>query len=398
MKVVYLTVLENTDNNNIHKNQILSLRSAKVNYLFLFISPLFILNRSSFKRNKHKTEEKDCYEYKIPLFSYNFYLHIILLPYLFFWAFPVLIYFFVKNKPDMVHCRNLLSAFLALCVKSTFRLKYTIIADPRSVYPEEGVIIKRWKLGGFNYKVWKRFERWTFKQADVCIGLSTGLTDYLTDFNPNSYYIPAVVSESFRFNPSYREKQRQKFHLEETDFLFIYIGSIGLWHDVELLIQLLQTLRNLLQERFKVMALCSSSELQTGLIRHFGKQCLFCGSVPSSEVKHYLAMADFGIIPGSLHQGEAYQLLYDTMLASKAEEYLCSGLPVICSDRIVNLTRYINRYQWGTVYNTLRKELKPGIKLYSATERNRISQQAIQMFGLQGIQEQLFTLYQKLSC
>ncbi len=253
-------------------------------------------------------------------------------------------------------------------------------------------------LGVFIYTICKRLERWTFKNAHACIGLSTGFTDYLMGFNPNSYYIPAVVSESLRFNPGYREAQRQNFRLEKTDFLFIYVGSIGLWHDANLLIQLLQTLRQLLQDHFKVMALCSSSKLKTELTQHFGKQCLFCGSVPPPSVKHYLAMADFGIIPGSLYQGEAYQLLYDTMLASKAEEYLCSGLPVICSDRIVNLARYIDQYQWGTVYDTQRMEFKSEIKLYSATERKRISQQAIQMFGLQGIQKQLFTLYQKLSC
>lgn len=58
MKVLYLTVLENTEKNHIHENQVLTLQSSNVDYRFLFISPLFILNRMNCKINRNEYLDK----------------------------------------------------------------------------------------------------------------------------------------------------------------------------------------------------------------------------------------------------------------------------------------------------------------------------------------------------
>ena len=398
MRVLYLTVLENTEKNYIHENQILSLNSSDIEYKFLFISPLFILNRTHCKVNRNKFLKKNnCCEVKIPILSFHFFLHIVLIPYVLLWAIPILIYQVVKYKPQILHCRNLISIFVAVILRKFFCFKFSIVADPRSVYPEEGVIIKRWKYNQFNYKVWKKIEKWSFKYSDVCLGLSPYFADYLSRYNKNSLYIPAVVAESKKYNDDDRIFIRNKYEVKENELVVIYVGSIGLWHDIDMLIEIVEKVSIANQGNIKVIALSGSTELKLKLLSHFKDKCLYCGSVPPQEVERYLLMADFGILPGSVNYNEEYDLLYKTMIASKAEEYLCAGLPIIVNDRIINLKTYVEEYRWGEVYNVDTHNLeKSQIQVYSTENRKRISKEAINIFGLENVKKQLFRVYQQL--
>ncbi len=395
MNVLYLTVLENTERNNIHENQIFALRSTDINYKFLFFSPFFILNRTHLKINRNSFHKSaDCREFKIPIFSYNFYLHVILLPYLLLCVLPILIYCIARYKPRIVHTRNLLSTFVAVIAKKISRNDFCIVSDPRSVYPEEGVIIKRWKYNRFNYRMWKKIEAWTFKNSDACLGLSELFKDYLMQYNRKSYFIPAVVNELNVFDGRQRKMLRKKLGIADSDCVLIYVGSIGLWHDVNTLIQIIN-LFALKNKNFKIIALSSSLELKHKIMNNFGEKVLFCGTVPPIKVREYLTASDFGIIPGSAKCGYAYELLYETMIASKAEEYLCTGLPIIVNERIVNLKQYIERNNWGIVYSGEKKSFI-GNWEYLEKERKEISSEALNLFSVNVVKMQLKELYKNL--
>lgn len=394
MNVLYLTVLENTERNNIHENQIFALKSADINYKFLFFSPLFILNRTHFKINRNKYHKGDCVEFKIPIFSYNFYLHIVLVPYLFLCILPVLIYCIIRYKPQIVHTRNLLSTFVAVVVKKILGNNFCIVSDPRSVYPEEGIIIKRWKYNCFNYRIWKKIESWTFKNSDACLGLSELFRNYLMQYNKRSYFIPAVVNDMNVFDGEERKVLRKKLCIADCDYILIYVGSIGLWHDIDTLIQIIN-LFSQKQNNFKIIALSSSLELKHKIMKIFGEKVLFCGTVPSIKVREYLMASDFGIIPGSAKCGYAYELLYETMIASKAEEYLCAGLPIIVNERILNLKQYIERNNWGIIYSEETKTFT-GNWDYREKERKKISNEALNLFGASVVKMQLKELYKNV--
>lgn len=397
MKILYLTILEDTENNNIHKNQIFNLKSDLVDYKFLFLSPLFILNRSTFKINRNSFKDKQVKEIKIPIFSYNFFLHIFLIPYMLFLTVPILLFFILKFKPEVVHCRNLVSAFLVVTTQKIFKLRYKIITDPRSVYPEEGVIIKRWKYDSISFKLWKKIEVWVFKNSSACIGLSEYFTTYLSSFNQNSYYIPAIASSSFVFNQKLRVEERKRLGLDEHDVVLIYTGSIGLWHDVDMLIKIFDKAKSCLNGNLKIIALSGSEKLKNELDLKFHKERVFCGIVPTEQVVKYLSIADFGVVPGSLKFGQEYQLLYKTMIASKAEEYVCAGLPIIVNNRIINLTQYVNDYKWGIVYNADQNNFDlTNIEIFSKEQRNNISQSAIKLFGEFYVKKQILALYHKI--
>lgn len=393
-KVLYLTILENTQGNFIHQNQVLNLDDSSGRYLFLFISPLFILSKNSFGINRNVFTNDNVKEIKIPLFSFNFSLHIVLLPILLLLSFPVLVYYLFVYKPQVIHCRNLLSSFIALFCRKIFRYNYKIVSDPRSVYPEEGVIIQRWKLNGFNYKLWKRVEKYTFKNVDVCIGLSDSFKEYLQMFNDNSVYIPAVVDDNIKFNSNLRQKKRKEFDIGENDLIFLYVGSIGLWHDIDSLI----IMYNKLVDKFKdynckIIALSNSKQLRIRLKKEIGSNCIFCSSVKSTLVHEYLHLSDFGIIPGSINQGFHYDLLYKTMISSKASEYLCSGLPIITNSRIDALCGYVEMYNVGFSYDFFNDSFnKDLLRIYNDYEREQVSTWGIKEFGLSNVKSKLISL------
>lgn len=398
-KILYLTVLENTLNNSIHKNQILVFENNNfVENYFLFISPLFILNRKGFSLNNNKFKLNNVYEIKIPFLSYNFLLNIFLIPFLLLFSFPILFLFFRRYKFKIVHCRNLISSFLAVIFRKLFFFQFKIISDPRSLYPEEGVIVNRWKYNSYNYKAWKIIEKYTFKNSDYCIGLSNFFCDYLKKYNVNSVYIPAVVNNSIAYNHELREIGRKEYHLKEDDLLFIYVGSIGLWHKMDILINMFDNIISTFRKyNCKIIVLTDSDSLKTLVANKYSKNCLLADRVSTDSVHKFLCMSDFGLLPGSNEDGYHYEMLYKTMLSSKAEEYLCAGLPIISNSRISEMSILINNLKCGYLFNSKDSKLEnDSSATFSISERQDISTFARKEFSFHSVINRLNFLYKKL--
>ena len=393
-KVLYLTCLENTQNNDIHQSQIMGLRGKGVDYTFLFLSPRFILGKAGFSINKNRYHEKDVKEVKIPLFSANLVMYLFLIPYFLLIASPVLIYYIHKENAQIVHCRNLLSSLLAVFCKVCLLQKIVVVCDPRSVYVEEGVIIGRFKYNGITYKGWKIIERWIYRNSDYCLGLSENFTDYLMQSNEHSLFIPAIVRPSFVFDIKKRQELRDKMGLTNNQYVCIYVGSIGQWHSVDALIKSLKIFRDSIQgkDEMKVVFLSGNKTACKEISNSFSAdEVLKCGRVSPEEVYEYLLVADWGIVPGSDHSGYCYDLLYETMLSSKAEEFLSVGLPIIVSDRIVSLANLLNKYNAGVVINN-------GIidAVNSEFDRDTISKVFHDMFNADVVVSQYSELYENL--
>jgi hypothetical protein len=376
MKILYLTAMENTECNAIHFNQVISLQGKGVDYDFLFLSPLFILNKRGFKINRNKFENTACHEFKLPIFSYHFGMHIIFIPYFILISIIPFILNIYKIKPNVVHCRNLVSSLLAVCAKYIFNLKYKIVCDPRSVYVEECVISHRFKFNGVNYKLWKSIERTLYRYCDACIGLSEYFKDYLYQYNKNSFFVPAVVNSGSIFSQQKRSILRLRHNLSENDFVCCYIGSIDLWHSKEKLCEYLKKIQdNIEGQNFKIVFLSGNKIVCNYIINKFGEPTIVkCGRVQPSEVLEYLLISDLGIVPGSDNEGYCYDLLYKTMISSKAEEYLVAGLPIYVNSRISSL-------------NSMIKNLRAGLSSdqpfdFKTFDRENISAICVKLFGV----------------
>ena len=352
LKVLYFTCMEITKNNNIHQNQVFGLADKGVDYFFYFMSPMFIITRSGFSLNfsKQNKDRSDTDESIIPIPSIMVLMHLIIIPFFLLITVPLFFLKIKKIKPQIVHCRALLSTFVAISAKKTFGLKYKIVCDPRSVYVEECVIHKAFRMNGINYKGWKKLERWIYRNSDACIGLSDYFADYMKASNPKSYFVPALVQDHLVFDEKLRESMRQEYELTDKNIVFVYIGSIGTWHSIKLYIECLKRCRAMLPKEYnmKIILLTGNKRAIEELTNSFSsEQILMTGQVPPSEVKKVLCASDYGIVPGSDLKGEHYDLLYATMIASKAEEFLASGLPILVNSRIASLAKMIQECHAG---------------------------------------------------
>ncbi len=391
MKVLYLTALEDTNKNDIHINQVFGLANHGVDYQFLFISPLFILNRQGFSINRNKMLYDNAEEVKLPILSYHLCMHVIIIPY-FLLISVIPFYFRIKMvKPDVVHCRNLVSVLLAVFARWLFRLKYKIVCDPRSVYVEECVITKTFKYNCFNYKVWKKLEGVLYRKSDACIGLSEYFKNYLREHNENSFFVPAIVNTKSVYSQSRRDEMRKNNCLTDDDVVFCYIGSIGAWHSPEKLVCYWDKIKNILPEgkRFRIVFLSGNKKVGNQIIAKFGEKCIVkCGRVKPEEILDYLLISDYGMVPGSDKTGYCYDLLYKTMISSKAEEYLVAGLPIIVSPRIESLVDLIKKDRAGFV-------LCDEIPIYNF-DRERISDRALSLFGVDSVVDSYRQIYESI--
>ena len=392
MKVLYLVCMEITQDNDIHANQVLSLAGREVDYSFLFLSPKFILNRAGFSLNRNLYNKEGVKEVKLPILSYHFSMHIIMIPYYLIISMIPFLTYLKRIKPDIVHCRNLLSTLLAVSCKRIFDMNYKIVCDPRSVYVEEQVIQKAFRYNGFNYRVWKKIESYIYKKSDVCIGLSHYFKVFLQEYNKNSFYIPAVVNDSLRYNENIRKKQREIFNLTDKDFVCCYIGSIGTWHSVDNLLRCIDCLKKLLKNEYSIKIIFLSgnkSACEEIKNRYNESEILKVGRVAPSEISNYLYLSDIGLVPGSEKTGCCYDLLYDTMVSSKAEEYLCAGLPIMVHPRIKSLVKMVNDIGCGIV-------LSDTVDTRINVSRERISEYSLEEFSITNVTISYKKLYDSL--
>lgn len=356
MRVLYLTCMEITKNNSIHQNQVFGLADKGVDYHFYFMTPMFILTRAGFSLNREKSNQdrNDTEESIIPILSLHGLMHLVIIPYYLLLTVPLLYRKQKKMEADIIHCRALLSVLTAVVTKKFFRMDYKIVCDPRSVYVEECVIHRAFRMNGLNYRGWKKLERWLYKNSDACIGLSEHFADYMRPSNPKSYYVPALVQDHLVYDQAMREFVRKEFELTDKDVVFIYIGSIGTWHSIELYIECLKKCQTKIPDgyRMRIILLTGNKRAIQELKDCFKEEMIMkTGQVPPSDIKKYLHVADYGIVPGSNLLGECYNLLYATMIASKAEEFLASGLPIIVNSRISSLAEMVKKNHAGFVFS-----------------------------------------------
>lgn len=339
---LYLCVMENTQNNNIHANQIFPLTEDEENTILLFLPPMFIINRKGFGINTQKYNNINVYHARIPLLSYNFSMNPLLLPIFFICTLPFLFAFVFKYHVNEIHARNHLSALLAVIIKKFFK-RVVILSDFRGLYAEEGVILGRWKYDSLRFKIWKYIEKFICRNSDIVTTISQNMTKYISETYTidNAHFVPAIVdTKKFHFSSEFRDAFREENNVSEDEVVFLYVGSFGLWHDIPTFYEYIDKyLKKMRISKYRVFILSDISENQYKYLHdRFNTTIL---SVEPNLVNKYLCGADIGVLPGSKKQGGEFDMMYNTMISSKLEEYLCTGLKVIVNSRIEEVNNMI---------------------------------------------------------
>jgi len=271
------------------------------------------------------------------------------------WAIPIfliqtvpwILLFRIKYHPNVIHARSYLSALAAGFLRELW-IKFGFIFDIRGPYLLEGLTYSRWRRSDFNYRFWEKIERRLFTSADSVVVQSSGLEEYAKKVSPGvrvTLIPPCVDDGNFALSPRERSRGRRELGIK-SNFVVVYSGSLGSFHEPEFLAQAYCTIRNFLPEPYFLVLTYSAP---ADLVRHLNE----CG-VGESEFKVMKNPKDLGkLLPlgdAGLHVMSNLPIT-PTAIAVKFGDYTASGLPVIATGNMLSTAGLVEEHRCGVVVN-----------------------------------------------
>lgn len=231
--------------------------------------------------------------------------------------------YIVENQIDIVMPR---STFPALMVNKIKRKNFKIVFDADGLPLEERIESKSLKRNSLFHKLLFKEEVKIICRADAVIVRSKYAIDYYLDKIPTSNYskffrvINGRNVNQFSFDETNRNRIRKQLSIDDSETLFIYVGSLGGKYLTDHIIKFAELLyKKSVKLRVLLLSNTEYNPQDTNIIYK---------NVTQSEVSKYLSAADFGFyfIKQSFSMTAAS--------ATKMGEYLISGLPVLGTAKI----------------------------------------------------------------
>ena len=366
--VLYLVSMEIVSGNNIHTNQVLPILEEDSELHGLFLTPLVITTKQKIgiaPAGVYK-DRSNVSVFRLPIPSIMGMLYWFFIPVFLIVALPVLAFYIKKYSIGKVHCRGYSAALLCF-VYNKLISRVDILFDPRGTYPEEGIITGRWTEGSMSYRLWKKIELRILASSSRVFCLSKGMVEHYSSIYSDGIYelVYALVDTKRNHyqNSGIRDKMRTKFDLDKDKVVCIYIGSLGQWHSESNLFEMYNSLVGCYGRDKVSLFVLSRQKLSL-----FNKENIHHFAVAPRDVPDYLMMADIGMLPGKDNSDMAHNVLFDTMISSKAHEYLAAGLEVFSYFKIKEITGYFAKYKFGLEYDPM---LNMNFKSLAIDEKDR---------------------------
>lgn len=348
-------------------------RNMKSNNINLIIIPCLILPRY------------------INWFSAQWYI----VPFIFLFSFPILLFLVYYKSIDILHCRSY-PVMLAAITTKKIRKNIKLIFDPRSPFPEENITANRWNASSFSYKLWKNLEKQFLKDSDITVAITDTYVKHFKKISPRSGFaiIPNNVDvKRFMPNDKLRMSHRAELHLNDDEIIFAYSGSMGNhWNNPNIYAKFIIKLRQLnIKHRF--LFLTPDKKVLKEIFDKYNikKDEYFNICVEFNNVPKYLSIADFGI---NLMDKK------DIRMSTKTCEYLAMGLPVVINLNVLGAKEIVEKYNVGLVIKDINKvnieeveEIINGKDSISLECRKL----AIEKFSNEKIARQYVDIYKRLS-
>lgn len=367
LRVLYLTALESPDT-GIIQNQVYSLMSKvarqdktlKIHILSLLPINNYIRLHTSIgyfieSQRKRTAKLQELRKRGVNLFFFpllmdgrNFYMKAHELLFFVNQAFFVLLYHTFKYRIELIHARSYPSALVALCIKKIVGVEY--ILDPRGIYPEEGIVHRKFSPKSISYRIWKRLERLLLREAAYVVACSTSLADHLKSIckRINVDVIPNSVDMSiFHHSRESRLTMRKKYNLD-SKFVSVFSGELGTWTNIERLAQTFLSIQEVKKDAI-LLILTGNKRCTPDLFAPYGvdRTSIRILHLEPNEVRWYLIMGDIGLIVRN------EDLVNQVAFPTKFAEYLACGLPVLSDFNVRDIADLIEKYQCGVTVRNL---------------------------------------------
>ena len=239
-----------------------------------------------------------------------------IIPLIFIYTFPALLFLGIIKNIELFHCRSYPVTLSAIVVKKLIKIR--VIFDPRSDFPEENITAGWWTDSSLSYKIWKYLEKKYLTGSDVTIAIANTYVEHFKKISPYSKFvvIPNNVDvKKFKFGKKSCQKFRMKNGIKKDEILFCYSGSIGNhWHKPEIYAKFIIKLRKLsITHRF--LFITHNIDMLKKTFNQFSirQEEYFAVSSEFWDVPKYLSIADFGLI---------FMDRFKIAMAIKTAEYL----------------------------------------------------------------------------
>jgi glycosyltransferase involved in cell wall biosynthesis len=367
MNVVYLTWGETPRSYGVFGSQVLknfanikNIAAGSDNYCF--ISALPLLNsgiiREKFKYLAEIQEVKKLLNgvtFKIiPIFSpqnfinsnaYTFKLFHFMSKYF-------LVNYLEKINPDIVHCRSYHAAYAALNVKNLYKLKYKIVFDARSLWPEAIALLKHQNQFDKNYIYLKEVEKKLLLYCDSVVTVSEPMTNSYLETLQRKYDLVYLSADCHNFATV------QKTEYLENNFINVcYLGAIeeNSWHKLSDLIKLFIHLNSIYPKfNFKIITNSDHSKVRSALKKNHIVNFKIVGTKSVAHLIEELNQQHLGVLSYFDPTQNFEKVLSKTVLAVKTAEYLSSGIPMLCNENCTAAANILNNNNIGITYNPLK--------------------------------------------
>lgn len=202
------------------------------------------------------------------------------------------------------------------------------------------------KQGHWLYEMWSKWNRKLFNKAKRIYTLSEGMAQQLTTYVDRSKIKVTPlwpVSESFMSIKKTDNMFVKKYHLEDK-FIVLYSGNMGYTHNVDILVEVADMLKN--EEKIHFMFI-GDGKKKKEMVRIINekqlKNCTFLDYQPIDILPFSLASADLGVV--TLNEETAL-----TSVPSKTFNLLAVGSPLLCiAPEKAEIARIVSKYENGLV-------------------------------------------------
>jgi len=309
---------------------------------------------------------------------------------------PLVLFFALRYRVNIIHTRSYLSALTAAAVKK-MGVGIKLVFDTRSLYLREAETFGGWQKLSADYRFWERLESRLFAESDRVVVQAFKTGDYVRGSVPTASVslIPSPVSPgNFRMSSRDRERGRRRLGLTGK-FVFAYSGSLGRLHDPRFLAKFYSLVRrNVSHPHFLVATQSNPAELLMYL-NDFGAGSEEITVLNNPDLGKILPLGDAG-----LHvYGNSPIAPYASSV--KMPEYSASGIPIVVTKNMTSIVELVERSGCGVAIDPLDKnDIRVKIQQL-VKERERMGNRALDLakkyFSVEACANKYLEIYDEIT-
>lgn len=268
-----------------------------------------------------------------------------------------------KNRPQIIHTRSYVPAFIALLVSLIVNVK--ILFDMRGFWANERIDGGIWKLnslkGRILYNFFKRIEKSLISRSSAIVTLTQAAKEEIESWifynkNTSITVIPCCVDvDHFNFknlNTADKEKWQHELNINNNSDVVTYLGSVGTWY---MLPEMLAFFKEQLVIKPNSVFLFITAEPKEFILKEARK-------IGISENNLRIVFGKRADVPALLSLS-TYSLFFIKPLYSKKgssptklAELLAMGIPVIANGNVGDMNAIFKKDHCGLLVNEFNTE------------------------------------------